>query len=172
MKGLVQARLQRGRWTLSVEASFADAGDGVGGRDDAVVAGPWGRCAACTARARLCRGRDHLRRGPLPGGLRSGGRRREPGRGRRQRVLGLVAGGPGRPRLAMRQAEGDRLAAGPRSGLDAIESAAGRIEALSAAGKAARRDTLLGEAARAAAELGLEDARLYQEVVRARSATT
>jgi uncharacterized protein (TIGR00255 family) len=69
--------------------------------------------------------------------------------------------------LEMRAAEGGRLEAGLARGLDAIESSARRIAALADEGKEARRDALLLRARTLLAELGLEEARLYQEVVRA-----
>jgi uncharacterized protein (TIGR00255 family) len=67
----------------------------------------------------------------------------------------------------MRRAEGEHLASVLAGGLDTVESAAGRIHELSEAGKAARRDALVERVRSLAGELGLEDARVYQEVVRA-----
>jgi len=67
---------------------------------------------------------------------------------------------------AMRRAEGVHLEADLRRGLEAVEAAAARIEALSAAGQAERRESALARARDLAGELGLDDARLYQEVVR------
>jgi uncharacterized protein (TIGR00255 family) len=66
----------------------------------------------------------------------------------------------------MRRAEGFHLEADLRRGLDAVESAAVRIESLSAAGQAERRTALLAKGRELCAELGIEDGRLYQEVVR------
>jgi uncharacterized protein (TIGR00255 family) len=67
----------------------------------------------------------------------------------------------------MRKAEGEHLAGVLSAGLGAVESAASRIHELSEAGKAARRETLLERVRALGAELGLDDARVYQEVVRA-----
>jgi uncharacterized protein (TIGR00255 family) len=66
----------------------------------------------------------------------------------------------------MRRAEGAHLEADLRRALDAVEAAAARIETLSAAGRAERRDAVLARARELSAELGLDDGRLYQEVVR------
>jgi uncharacterized protein (TIGR00255 family) len=66
----------------------------------------------------------------------------------------------------MRRAEGGHLEADLRRGLDAVEAAAARIETVSAAGQAERRAALLAKGRELCAELGLEDGRLYQEVVR------
>jgi uncharacterized protein (TIGR00255 family) len=66
----------------------------------------------------------------------------------------------------MRRAEGGHMESDLRRGLDAVEAAAERIEALSAAGQAERRAALLAKGKELCAELGLEDGKLYQEVVR------
>jgi uncharacterized protein (TIGR00255 family) len=66
----------------------------------------------------------------------------------------------------MRRAEGSHLEADLRRGLDAVEAAATRIERLSAAGQAERREAVLSRARELAAELGVDDGKLYQEVVR------
>jgi uncharacterized protein (TIGR00255 family) len=69
--------------------------------------------------------------------------------------------------LEMRTAEGARLEAGLNRGLAAIESSAQRVAALADQGKDARREALLEKARTLLAELGLQEARLYQEVARA-----
>jgi uncharacterized protein (TIGR00255 family) len=66
----------------------------------------------------------------------------------------------------MRRAEGDTLEAVLLASLDAVEAAAGRIEALSLSERAGRRDALLEKARSIRDELGLDDGRLYQEVLR------
>ena len=66
----------------------------------------------------------------------------------------------------MRAAEGDGLAAVIASALDAIGAAAVRIDALSESEKGVRREALLQKVAELRQELGLEEQRLYQEVVR------
>jgi uncharacterized protein (TIGR00255 family) len=68
---------------------------------------------------------------------------------------------------AMRRAEGERLRTELERLLEGIESRAARIEARSAESRGARQAALLERARELLAELGLEDARLYQEVVRA-----
>jgi len=68
---------------------------------------------------------------------------------------------------AMRQGEGERLRGELERLLAAIEQAASRIEARSAESREARQGALLERTRALVGELGLEDARLYQEVVRA-----
>ncbi len=67
----------------------------------------------------------------------------------------------------MRRAEGGRVADDLRAGLAAVEASAGRIEALAASARESQRASLLARVRELVAELGLDDARLYQEVVRA-----
>jgi uncharacterized protein (TIGR00255 family) len=68
---------------------------------------------------------------------------------------------------AMRRAEGERLRAELERLLEAIEGAAARIEARSSESRELRQATLLERVRALAGELGLEDGRLYQEIVRA-----
>jgi uncharacterized protein (TIGR00255 family) len=68
---------------------------------------------------------------------------------------------------AMRRAEGDRLRAELERLLEAIEGAAARIEARSSESREVRQAALLERVRALAGELGLEDSRLYQEIVRA-----
>jgi len=68
---------------------------------------------------------------------------------------------------AMRRAEGERLRAELERLLQAIEGAAARIEARSAESRELRQAALLERVRALAGELGLDDSRLYQEVVRA-----
>jgi uncharacterized protein (TIGR00255 family) len=67
----------------------------------------------------------------------------------------------------MRRAEGERLESELRRSLAAVEGAVERIEAGAEAAKAGRREALLERLRGLSADLGLEDARVYQEVVRA-----
>jgi uncharacterized protein (TIGR00255 family) len=67
----------------------------------------------------------------------------------------------------MRRAEGERLRTELERLLEEIEGAATRIEARSSESREARQATLVERMRALAGELGLEDARLYQEVVRA-----
>jgi uncharacterized protein (TIGR00255 family) len=66
----------------------------------------------------------------------------------------------------MRAAEGEGLGGVIASALDAVESAAARIEALSESEKQARHAAVVAKVTELRAELGLEDTKLYQEVVR------
>jgi uncharacterized protein (TIGR00255 family) len=68
---------------------------------------------------------------------------------------------------AMRCAEGLRLRAELERLVEGIEAAAARVEARSADSRSVRQEALLERARALLAELGLEDGRLYQEVVRA-----
>jgi uncharacterized protein (TIGR00255 family) len=68
---------------------------------------------------------------------------------------------------AMRRTEGDRLRQDLERALGIVEEKAARIEARSS-GSRAEREAALAERVRAlVAEIGLDDSRLYQEVVRA-----
>jgi uncharacterized protein (TIGR00255 family) len=67
---------------------------------------------------------------------------------------------------AMRRAEGANLARDLAQGLDALGAAIEELSALSDAGKAERREASARRVRELAAELGLDDARFYQEVVR------
>ena len=67
---------------------------------------------------------------------------------------------------AMRDAEGASLAAALVAALARIDAAAGRVDALTDEGKHARREAMTEKARLLAFELGLEDARLYQEIAR------
>jgi uncharacterized protein (TIGR00255 family) len=85
--------------------------------------------------------------------------------GSRRAVLGLV------DRAlddldAMRRAEGERLAAELCERLASVASAAGRLAALSDETRSVRRAALVEKVRAVAAELDLNDARFYQEVVR------
>jgi uncharacterized protein (TIGR00255 family) len=67
----------------------------------------------------------------------------------------------------MRRAEGERLRAELERLVGGLEEAATRVEARSAQSRASRQEALLERTRSVLGELGLEDARLYQEVVRA-----
>ena len=67
----------------------------------------------------------------------------------------------------MRRTEGERLRAELDRLLDGIQGAAARIEARSAESRELRQAALLERVRALAGELGLDDGRLYQEVVRA-----
>jgi uncharacterized protein (TIGR00255 family) len=67
----------------------------------------------------------------------------------------------------MRRGEGERLHGELERVLAAVEAAACRIEALSAQSRESRRVALLQRVRELVGEVGLEETRLYQEVVRA-----
>jgi uncharacterized protein (TIGR00255 family) len=67
----------------------------------------------------------------------------------------------------MRRAEGERLRAELERLIDGLEAAAAQVEARSSESRSSRQEALLERARALLGELGLEDARLYQEVVRA-----
>jgi uncharacterized protein (TIGR00255 family) len=84
----------------------------------------------------------------------------------REGVLSLLGSALGRLD-EMRSAEGTRLRADLARALDALEEATGRIEARSVECREARRAALREKVAALVADLGLDEARLYQETVRA-----
>jgi uncharacterized protein (TIGR00255 family) len=84
---------------------------------------------------------------------------------RRHQILDLV--GRALDELeGMRRSEGNNLAGHLLRCLAAIEAAAGRIESLSSSGRGARNEALLEKARGLASDLGLDEARLYAEIVR------
>jgi uncharacterized protein (TIGR00255 family) len=165
VKGLVQARLTRGKVDLSLKATFPEATDVVVVPAQAVIAG--------AVKALRDARHDHA----LSGDVQVSDIARFPGAfevveaaevldpERKRRVIELVASALDGLE-AMRRAEGSRLATELQALLSAIEAAALRVEALSGAGKAARRDSLLSKGRELIGELGLEESRLYQEIVR------
>jgi uncharacterized protein (TIGR00255 family) len=68
---------------------------------------------------------------------------------------------------AMRAAEGAALGRELAAAFERIDAGADRVEALAAEGQGARREALTEKVRGLCAELGLEDTRLYQEIVRA-----
>jgi len=165
VKGLVQSRVQRGKVEVALRVTLAD------GPGDGVLASP--RVIAGLVRVLREIKADHGLAGDVgvadvarfpgaleivevPVGLDESGRRA---------VLDLVARALD-DLDAMRRAEGERLAAELREQLTAIEGAASRVETLSDAGRTARRTALIEKTRALAEEVGLEDGRLYQEVVR------
>lgn len=167
IKDLVQSRLGRGRVELAVQASFpaAETGDVVVASRPLVASfvralrdmqnefGLDGNVAV----ADLVRFPGALERLEAPGVVEE-----EP----RRQVLGLVA--EALEGLAeMRRAEGARVEGELGRSLLAIEEAAGRLESLSEGSRESRRQALAERLRGLCGEMGLEDGRLYQEVVRA-----
>jgi uncharacterized protein (TIGR00255 family) len=164
IKALLQARLKRGRVELTLQATP------VRGEGERVAVA--GALAGAIVRAL----RELQEQHNLEGGVRVSDLARFPGvlevseAGEalalmRQPILELVAraldGLEG-----MRRAEGESLARDLAAGTEDAAGALERLEALSEASKAERRTALGARLRELTAELGLEDARVYQEVVR------
>lgn len=165
VKRLVQARVQRGRVEVSIQASLRQ------GEAEVVLAPPAVVGALVQALRRI---QDEH---GLPGELGAADVAHFPGvleltelgagldEDRRQELLGAVEKALGELEQ-MRRTEGETLQGVLLGSLDAVEAAAARIEGLSVTERVARRDALVEKARALRDELGLEDARLYQEVVR------
>jgi uncharacterized protein (TIGR00255 family) len=166
IKELVQKRVRRGRVEVVVQAAFAS------GEGEAVVASR--PLVSSLVRAL----RDLQNEFGLDGGVSVSDLARFPGaieriegdttlaEETRQRLLGLVATSLD-GLLAMRQAEGGRLSEDLRKGVAAVEAGTDRIAALSESSREGQKKALREQVREAVGELGLDDARLYQEVVRA-----
>jgi uncharacterized protein (TIGR00255 family) len=165
IKELVQKRVRRGRVEVVVQAAFPS------GEGEAVVASR--PLVSSLVRAL----RDLQNEFGLDGGVSVSDLARFPGvieradgeaalaEETRAGLLGLVATALD-GLLAMRRAEGGRLSEDLERALDAVEASARRIAGLSDSARDSQRKALLEQVREAVAELGLEDARLYQEVVR------
>jgi uncharacterized protein (TIGR00255 family) len=164
LKALVQSRLKRGRVELSLQASL------LGGEGDLVVVSR--PLVGALVRALRELRSEHGLAGEVtlsdvvrfPGALEvveageSGEALRAPVVALVEQALGVLE--------AMRRAEGANLARDLGDGLDALDAAVERLAALAEAGKAERREVLQQRVKELAVELGLDDARMYQEVVR------
>jgi uncharacterized protein (TIGR00255 family) len=166
IKDLVQKRIQRGRVEVVVQAAFPP------GQGESVV-------ASHSLVASLVRTlRDMQNEFGLDGGVAVSDLMRFPGalervegdaklpEEPRARILELVDAAL-KDVLAMRREEGGRLRDDLERGMARVESSADRIETLSASAREAQRVSLVARVRDSIADLGLEDARLYQEVVRA-----
>ncbi len=166
IKELIQRRVRRGRVEVVVQAVFPPGeGEGV------VASRPLVASLVRTLR-------DMQNEFGLDGGVAVSDLVRFPGA--LERVEG-DAGLPDAPRtrilelvaaaleglLEMRRAEGGRVADDLQRGMAAVEASAGRIESLSKSSRDTQRGALRERVREAVAELGLDDARLYQEIVRA-----
>ena len=166
LKDLVQSQVRRGRVDLSVQATFPEAA-----ASSLVVSRPLVEGLVCTLRQLQA---EHGLAGEVsvsdvarfPGVLEAVDEAPALDDGRRKRILGLVrealAG-----LVAMRRAEGGRLEPDLERALEAILGAVSRIEALSLASRDARQSQMRERVRALVEELGLEEARLYQEIVRA-----
>jgi uncharacterized protein (TIGR00255 family) len=164
IKGLLQSRVKRGRVELTLQATLTR------GEGERVVVS--GALAGALARALRELQTEHR----LDGGVSISDVARFPG------VLEVAEAGESLEAIrapllelvahalesleAMRRAEGESLARDLASGIGEAAAALERLGDLSEAGKAERRATLCVRLRELTAELGLDDARLYQEVVR------
>jgi uncharacterized protein (TIGR00255 family) len=165
VKSLVQSRVKRGKVEVAVRAAFADTGaDGVA-PVPGVVAGLVQALREIRSSYGLAGDVEVADVARFPGALElveGSSALDETGR---KAVLSLVERALD-DLESMRRAEGERLAVDLGERLSAIESATSRIESLAASGRAARCEALLEKVRAACADLGLDDARMYQEVVR------
>lgn len=166
LKDLVQSQVSRGRVDLTVQATFPEASASSLVVNRPLVLGLVSTLRQLQAEQGLAGEvtlSDVVR---FPGAIEAVDESPALDDGRRQRILDLVREAL-EGLVAMRRAEGGRLEPDLERALEAILGAASRIEALSAASRDARQKQM-GERLRAlVAELGLEEARLYQEIVRA-----
>jgi uncharacterized protein (TIGR00255 family) len=166
IKEIVQSRVRRGRVDLSVQASLPEAATTAVVASRPLVAGLVATLRHIQTEHGLEGGVTVSDVARFPGALEAvetGVVLDEP---QRKHVLGLVQEALD-ALVAMRRAEGGRLQPDLERALDAIQESAGRIEALSAASREARRQQLLERLRELVSELGLDEPRLYQEVVRA-----
>jgi len=165
VRRLVQARVQRGRLELSLQTALRE-GEGVAVVvSTPVVAGVVNALRQIQSQYDLAgkvRLSDVVR---FPGALEVVEGNGSPSDGRRREMIGLVESALD-ALDRMRRTEGENLERDLLQALAAIEAAAGRLEAAYRTEREARRDALLEKVGALKDELGLEDARLYQEVVR------
>jgi uncharacterized protein (TIGR00255 family) len=165
LRRLVQARVQRGRVELSLQSALREEDASAVVVSMPVVAGVVGALRQIQSQYDLAgkvRLADVVR---FPGALEVVETDGHPDDERRRQIFGLVDSAlEGLDR--MRRAEGENLERDLLEALAAIESAAGRLESASGAERETRRDALLDRTRALRDELGLEEARLYQEVVR------
>jgi uncharacterized protein (TIGR00255 family) len=166
IKELVQARVRRGRVDLSVQASFPEA-------EGAEVVASRPLVEGLVQALRQIQD-EH----GLEGAVTISDVARFPGAveivettpalddARREHVLALVREAL-EGLVAMRKGEGGRLLPALERALQDILEAVARIESLSASSREARQKQLLERLRALVSELGLDEARLYQEVVRA-----
>ena len=166
IKDLVQSQVRRGRVDLAVQATFPEAS-----ASSLVVSRPLVEGLVSTLRQLQT---EHGLAGEItvsdvarfPGAIEAVDEAPALDDNRRQRILDLVREAL-EGLVAMRRAEGGRLEPDLERALEAILGAASRIEALSAASRATRQQQMRERLRALVDELGLEEARLYQEIVRA-----
>jgi len=164
IKALVQSRLARGRVELSLQATLAR------GTGQLVVASR-PLVSALVSALREIQNEHRLDGGVsvadvarFPGALELNEAAESPD-AVAEPVLALVARALSGLE-AMRHAEGESLSRDLGAGLEAVAGTIERLAALSEAGKAERREALASKVRELSTELGLDDVRLYQEVVR------
>jgi uncharacterized protein (TIGR00255 family) len=165
MRKLVQSRIQRGRVELSLQTALRDEEGTAVVVSTPVVAGVVGALRQIQAQYDLAgkvRLTDVIR---FPGALEVVETDGHPDDERRRNILGLVDSAL-ESLDRMRRAEGENLERDLLQALAAIEAAAARLESASRTERETRREALLERTRALRDELGLEEARLYQEVVR------
>jgi len=165
MRKLVQSLIQRGRVEVSLQTVLRDEEGTAVVVSTPVVAGVVGALRQIQAQYDLAgkvRLADVIR---FPGALEVVETNGHPDDERRRAILALVESAL-ESLDRMRQAEGENLERDLLQALAAIEAAAGRLETASRTERETRREALLDRTRALRDELGLDDSRLYQEVVR------
>jgi len=165
VRRLVQSRVQRGRLELTLQASLREEEGTAIVVSTPVVAGVVGALRQIQSQYDLAgkvRLSDVVR---FPGALEVVETDGQLDDERRRQLFGLVESAL-ESLDRMRRAEGENLERDLLQALAAIEAAAARLEAASRAERETRRVALLERTRALRDELGLEEARLYQEVVR------
>jgi len=165
VRRLVQSRVQRGRLEVSLQTTMRDEEATAVVVSTPVVAGVVNALRQIQSQYELAgkvRLSDVIR---FPGALEVVETDGNPGDEGRRVVLGLVESAL-EALDRMRLAEGGTLERDLLQALAAIEAAATRLEAASRSERDTRREALLERLRTLRDELGLEEARLYQEVVR------
>ena len=165
VRRLVQSRVQRGRVELSLQSALRDEEGTAVVVSTPVVAGLVGALRQIQTQYDLAgkvRLSDVVR---FPGALEVVETDGQPDPARRSEILRLVESALEGLDL-MRRAEGETLERDLRQGLAAIEAVAARLESAVRSERETRREALLERTRALRDELGLEESRLYQEVVR------
>jgi uncharacterized protein (TIGR00255 family) len=165
VRRLVQGRVQRGRLEVTLQAALRDGDVSTVVVSTPVVSGVVNALRQIQSQYDLAgkvRLSDVVR---FPGALEIVEADGRPADEHRRGVLALVESAL-EALDRMRRVEGENLERDLLQSLAGIEAAANRLEATSRNEKDLRREALLERARALRDELGLEDARLYQEVVR------
>jgi uncharacterized protein (TIGR00255 family) len=165
LKELVQSRVQRGRIELSLQASVPEAAAVAVTPVKPLVAGVVHALRQLQAEHGLEGGVTVADIARFPGTLETVEGSLVLGGDAHDALLALVARGLD-GLLAMRRQEGERLEAELLRRLDAIGAGVDDMESQAGASREARRQALADKVRAVVDGLGLDDARLYQEVVR------